>query len=500
MSRRVSSRSVISVLTACLALLISVAGFTDAVSQRAPAAQPSPTATSSPRAPTPVPAQPILEPLDPTTGEDAAADGSPVPAAVQAAVGSRLDLGELGGRVSATVVDAASDELLFARARTRPVAPASSVKVLTTIAALELLGPQHRVSTRVLAAAPEAGNEEPAEPTSTPGGTAQPDPDTPPPLTRISLVGGGDPRLTSDPDPDDASQTSIVDLAESTAQALQEQGRTRVRLTVDATLFGGPAIDPDWESGYVPGGVAGPVSALSLDGGRVHRDQDRRAEAPHVSAGERFAELLENRGITVAGEVEAEPTPQGFAELAAIESAPMSAIVEHVNEVSDNDAAEILLRLVALGAGRPGTSDEGANAVLDVLESFGIDTSGTRLLDGSGLARGTRVPTEVLARVVAVAAEDERPGLRPLLTSLPVAGATGTLQDRFRTDAALSGRGEVRAKTGTLSGVTSLTGTVMTADGDLLAFSAVADRITSPLEARSAMDEFTASLAACGCR
>jgi len=90
MSRRVSSRSVISVLTACLALLISVAGFTDAVSQRAPAAQPSPTATSSPRAPTPVPAQPILEPLDPTTGEDAAADGSPAPAAVQAAVGSRL--------------------------------------------------------------------------------------------------------------------------------------------------------------------------------------------------------------------------------------------------------------------------------------------------------------------------------------------------------------------------------------------------------------------------
>lgn len=485
MSHRVSSRSVTSVLTAFLALVISVAGFTDAVSQGAPTAKPSPNATSSPHAPTPVPAQSVLEPWHPTAGGGAAADGGPAPAAVQAAARSRLDVGELGGRVSATVVDASSGELLLARARTRPVTPASSVKVLTTIAALELLGPQHRVSTRVLAAAPE---------------TAQPGTDSPPPVTPISLVGGGDPRLTSDPDPDDASQTSIVDLADSTAQALHEQERTRVRLTVDATLFGGPAIDPDWQSSYVPGGVAGPVSALSLDGGRVHRDQDRRAEAPHVSAGERFAELLENRGITVAGQVEPEPTPQGFEELAVIESAPLSAIVEHVNEVSDNDGSEILLRLVALGAGRPGTSDEGASAVLDVLSSFGIDASGTRMLDGSGLARGTRVPTEVLARVVAVAAEAERPGLRPLLASLPVAGATGTLQDRFRTDAALSGRGDVRAKTGTLSGVTSLTGSVMTADGDLLAFSAVADRITSPLEARAAMDEFTASLAACGCR
>lgn len=441
---------------------------------------------------------PVLAPL-PTPSEGMAQpSGSVDQAAVVDQVQPLLSAGALGERVSATVIDTETGQRLLSAAEDTAMIPASSLKLLTSVAALELLGPDHTRTTRVLLDPPPDPQADAPAPSASLS-AAPPDVTTELPVVPIVLVGDGDPRLVSDADPIDPSATPLVELADDTAAALRAAGHTRVSLTVDASLFGGPAVDPDWERGYVTGSIAAPVSALTVDGGRVDPGRRQRAQDPSIAAGEHFATMLSAREITVTGDVVRETAPAGATEIATLESAPLSALVEHTMSVSDNDAAEILLRLAALGADLPATSDDGVAATLATLTEIGVDVSGLRMQDGSGLARGTVVTSATLAETVAAAVAPDRPHLRPALTGLPVAGATGTLTDRFTLEAARPGRGYVRAKTGTLSGVSSLTGTVQTRDGDLLAFSLLADRIGNPLEARAALDRVTAALARCRC-
>jgi len=87
-----------------------------------------------------------------------------------------------------------------------------------------------------------------------------------------------------------------------------------------------------------------------------------------------------------------------------------------------------------------------------------------------------------------------------LLTGLPVAGASGTLQDRFAASSAAAGVGVVRAKTGTLSQVGALAGTAVDADSRLLVFVLLADAVPSITPGRAALDAIATSLAGCGCR
>ena len=187
-------------------------------------------------------------------------------------------------------------------------------------------------------------------------------------------------------------------------------------------------------------------------------------------------------------------------ELAAVDGAPLAQVVQHTLEASDNEAAEVLFRHAAIATDRPASFDGGAEAVHAVLEELGIDTSRDRILDGSGLARGNRLRPETLLSVIQVAASDEHAALRPVLTGMPVAGFSGSLTFRFDSGDP-AGLGDVRAKTGTLTGVHGLAGTVTTTDGVVLGFVAIADKVKVPntLEARARIDELAASLAACEC-
>ena len=123
-----------------------------------------------------------------------------------------------------------------------------------------------------------------------------------------------------------------------------------------------------------------------------------------------------------------------------------------------------------------------------MLAEHGIDTHGVEIKDNSGLSTDNRIPAKTLAQVIAQGTEDAQ--LRPLLGYLPVAGGDGTLSDRY---ADLSGRGYVRAKTGTLTGVSALVGTVpgqsgaqyafafLVNDGDLLGARQAQDKLASAL-------------------
>ena len=116
-----------------------------------------------------------------------------------------------------------------------------------------------------------------------------------------------------------------------------------------------------------------------------------------------------------------------------------------------------------------------------------------------GLSREDRIDPETLTAVLESAGGDAHPELRAVLTGLPVAGFTGSLAYRF--DTAPEGRGFVRAKTGTLSGVSGLAGTVTSRDGVPMVFAFLADRIdlVDTLGARAALDDATSALAGCRC-
>jgi serine-type D-Ala-D-Ala carboxypeptidase/endopeptidase (penicillin-binding protein 4) len=153
---------------------------------------------------------------------------------------------------------------------------------------------------------------------------------------------------------------------------------------------------------------------------------------------------------------------------------------------------------VALARGLPASFEGAAQAVGDALADAGVDVTGVALSDGSGLSLEDRVPASVLTAVVGGAADGSLEGASALLSGLPVAGYDGTLFDRGDAETA---PGTVRAKTGTLLGVHSLAGTVVTVDGRLLAFAVVADGSSGgEIATETALDDIAAALAGCGCR
>ncbi len=99
----------------------------------------------------------------------------------------------------------------------------------------------------------------------------------------------------------------------------------------------------------------------------------------------------------------------------------------------------------------------------------------------------------LLAELLALAAGPDHPELRPVLTGLPVAGFTGTLGDRYTATSPATGL--IRAKTGTLTGVNSLAGTAVDAQGRLLTFAFLASGSTSPAEAEASLDALATALA-----
>lgn len=417
-------------------------------------------------------AVPVAEPVTGSADLD--------PAAVRRTVRPFLRRTDLGRRLSVAVAPLGSADPVLEVGPAR-VVPASTMKLVTAVAALESLGAERTFRTTVV---------------STPG------------TRRVTLVGGGDPLLAPeqpDKEPPYPARADLATLAASTATALGTTGRARVRVDYDASLFTGERVNPSWPAGYVPGDVVAPISALWVDRGRVERGGDVAADPP-LDAARIFAAALEERGITVVGRPRERVAPDDAAELAAVESSPVDRLVERALEVSDNESAEVLAHHVALAEGEEATFEGAAVAVTGVLERLGVDTTGSAVLDASGLSREDRLTPVMLLGVLAAAVDE--PALRPVLTGLPVAGATGSLTFRFDTGDP-AGLGVVRAKTGTLTGVHGLAGIATDAVGTPFAFVAIADRVRAPggigaggpeqAIARQRVDELAAALAGCVC-
>lgn len=463
--------AVLLVLGAAAALLT---GFPQSL-DRSPVATPG--ATSAGPTPSGTPTSGALDPARGTLAPVLAGLPSQVPPPTNAGLAAALDkllaVDRLGSDVGAVVLDASTGALLLDRAGAVPHTPASTAKLLTGAAALRVLGPQARLTTTVVRG-------------GAPG--------------EVVLVGGGDPLLTAS-----AAPASLRDLARRTAAALRADGTTSVRVAVDDSLFVAPMIAPTWEKQYVPSGAVAPVSALMVDQARTAPAKSAGAPTgarhadPALAAGAQFVTLLAAEGLSVAPEVTRTSTRPDAAKLAAVDSMPIADLVERMLTTSDNDIAEALARQVAVRSGAPATFAGAGAATISALAALGVPTQGVSLSDGSGLSRADAVPARTLASVLALAASPGHPELRAVLTGLPVAGFSGTLADRFPDGGA---RGVVRAKTGTLTGVSTLAGAVVDTDGSLLMFAVLADEVpvSGTLAARRALDAVAAALAGCGCR
>ncbi|GAA3740398.1 D-alanyl-D-alanine carboxypeptidase/D-alanyl-D-alanine endopeptidase [Streptomyces tremellae] len=384
------------------------------------------------------------------------AEAGEAPMNLAKTLGPLLGRPALGKVTAASVVDVETGRQLYGKNATRPMTPASTVKLATMTAALSAVGPDHRIPTTVVAGRGDR---------------------------HITLVGGGDPGLDA---------KALGRLADSTARALKAKGVRKVALGYDVSLYSGPRQHP-----IGPNDNIAPVMALTLNEGRLNRTTSGpapRSGDPAGAAAEEFVRQLRARGITATKAAAPAKAPKGARRLAVSWSAPVSDLIERALTESDNDIAEAMARQTALAAHLPASFAGGAKAVKQRLAKLGMPLAGTVFTDGSGLNRKDKVTAALLTSLLTRDGDPDHPELRPVLTGLPVAGFTGTLVDRYTGPGQAPAEGLIRAKTGTLTGVNTLAGTVVDASGRLLAFAFMADATASPTAAEQALDQASAAL------
>lgn len=321
-----------------------------------------------------------------------------------------------------------------------PVIPASTQKLLTSAAALAIIGPDTTLETRALA---------PQDPS---GGT----------IDRLYLVGGGDPLLST---ADFRAELNLLPITanlpttklEDLADAIVAKGVRHITGGVvgDDSRYDETRYVPTWSPSYRTGGDIGPLGALTVNRGfSVTRPRPVAAPDPSVLAASKLTELLQARGVVVGGAASHGIAPANAVEVAKLESPPLKDIVREMLTSSDNLAAELLVREIGVRVAHAGTTDAGVKAVAAELGQLGLPTTNMVLVDGSGLDRGNRVTCSLLAAAVDLGIQ---PRFRAIWDGLPVAGGSGTLAAVLRNSPVA---GKLRAKTGFLNGVAGLAGLV----------------------------------------
>ncbi len=360
----------------------------------------------------------------------------------------------LGPDLAGTVTDATTGQELWSRTPREAQIPASNAKIITAVNALEAYGPAYRFSTEVVSGA------------------------TP---REVVLVGSGDPSLKT---------VHLARMARTVAAGLQAQGLRWVRVRVDDSLFPAPTLATGWRSSYVTRDVS-PVRALVVD---QHRRYDTSLDAGQV-----FAAQLRKQGLKVYGVARA-LRPETATVLASSLGAPLGTQVTGMLQQSDNDVAEGLHRLVAVKNGFEPSWLGAQQAQASALATLGVPLS-TPVYDGSGLSRRDRVSPALLAAVLGKVMDGAHPNLLGLQHgAFPVAGMSGTLASsylRFVTKPTRCAAGLVEAKTGSLSGVISLSGFARGADGNVKIFSFLLNRVPSTLTTRRAVDKLAATVTGC---
>ncbi|MBV8161935.1 MAG: D-alanyl-D-alanine carboxypeptidase/D-alanyl-D-alanine-endopeptidase [Acidimicrobiia bacterium] len=387
-----------------------------------------------------------------------------------ARLGRQLDA-VLGGRGrSCLTVDDMRGPTIYSERSDVPLAPASNLKLLTATAVLDRIPGGERLHTEVRAAQAPVN------------GVVAGD---------LWLVGAGDPLLAT---ADFASQagyehqprpsTPLEDLATRVAAAGVRKVRGRV--IGDESRYDSERVVPTWSPSYLATGQVGPMSALTVNDNFAQWTPGVvPAPSPAATAATVFARLLQAHGVQVAGSGEG-GAPSNAPVVTAVDSAPVADVVGVMLTQSDNLAAELLTKELGRRFAGAGTTPAGLAVIRGVLGGLGLPTQGVVMVDGSGLDRSDRATCQVLLQAV------ERGGpTGAVARGLSVAGRLGTLLHRFGGTPLV---GQLRAKTGTLSGVAAFTGWVTTAQARQLAFSFLVNGLASDAEGRALEDGIAAAL------
>lgn len=355
----------------------------------------------------------------------------------------------LGGRV----VDVDSGESVWSRGGPVGLRPASSTKVLTALSAVQVLGADYRFRTRVLQ--PKTHDD------------------------RVYLEGRGDPTM---------STARLKSLATSTANRLDAQGVKDIYLRVDDSFFPAPTSAHGWEAGDVPEYVA-PVRALVVD---QKNSMDTSMQAAKV-----YADALRARGIGIRSTTRMK-APATARQVTYRTSPVLRTVIADMLRVSQNDYAEALAWTTALEAGGSRTWEAVNWRTRREVARYGITTSGMKLYDGSGLSRANRISATTLSSLMAKLYTDRQ--MKPIVfrdDALPIAGRTGTLENRFGTPPSSCAVGRVRAKTGSLRDTTVLTGIATGTDGRTRAFAFLSGDRDNTAAVRQRIDELAATTVTC---
>ena len=381
------------------------------------------------------------------------------PATASPASDLRTRLHQQLGASTATSVSAAVDVVgvgsVYRQGATTALRPASTEKLVTLLTALEALGPAGRLRTELRSTATRRGPYLQGD---------------------LWLVAGGDPFLTS-------AQLDAM------AKTLRDAGVRRVdgALDVDDTRYDAVRRAPGWQASYVPED-SGPLSALALDRNHWRKDAAYLRD-PVVPTVTRFKDMLRAHGITVVGGLHRGRVPASAAVLVSHPSASVQDLVRRTAKDSDNFAAELLLKEAGYVVRGTGSTAHGVEAERTVLRPLGIDV-GTPV-DGSGLSSQDR--QTALSELSLLTAVESRSTYAAFRAALPIACKDGTLEKRMCGTAAA---GRAVAKTGTLPGVSSLTGWTTTADGHTVRFAFLLSGTTSTAKARAALDACVVALSA----
>jgi len=194
-------------------------------------------------------------------------------------------------------------------------------------------------------------------------------------------------------------------------------------------------------------------------------------------------EVLERKGIKVKGyavDIDDVEEPIDFSKMDQLfihYSPPLKDIVKVINKNSQNFFAEQLLKTIGLEEEGYGTVENGVKAVSDVLNEMGIDPESMAMVDGSGLSQLDLISPRHLVNILSYMFKSEY--FIPFYNSLPIAGIDGSLGTRMKGTRA---ENQVRAKTGYLAYVRSLSGYAYTGDNEPVAFSIIANNFTVPVK------------------
>ncbi|GAA1236475.1 D-alanyl-D-alanine carboxypeptidase/D-alanyl-D-alanine-endopeptidase [Janibacter melonis] len=358
-----------------------------------------------------------------------------------------------GSSFSGSVFDTSSGSRIWSKQATKALRPGSTMKLLTATTALRTFGTRHRFVTPVLRAGSRGDY--------------------------VYLKGVGDPTVSS---------YRLDQMAASTAYQLKKRGIRSISLRVDDTLFPAPRNATGWEASDVGQWVT-PVRALVYDG--------RMVSDTSMDAGDRFRSELRSRGISVR-DLRRGATASGAQQIASGRSPELRTIVGDMLRVSHNDYAEKLLWASGMKAGTSRTWAGVTSYSRSQVAGYGVSTYGSVIADGSGLSRSDRLTSHTLAQLVL--ALRKHPSLGPVIfadASLPIAGRTGTLQNRFETAPASCAVGRVRAKTGSLRDAGAMAGIAKGTDGKERVFAVVSNGQPYDADLRGRIDALVATTTLC---